>query len=218
MALEITYNEILREVGRYLGLARVPDDWSEQEQSDIADIIKGGLRSFYWPAGHCWSFLMPTAAMSLAAEKRTYDLPDDFTNILPGGFTYAVDSKQAPIIRKSESEIRALWAKAELSGPPVYFAIRAKVAESGGQTRYEALFYPVPSEDHILSFSYCVTPPALESGVNENHLGGAVHSETVLEACLAAAEKTMEDKQDIHSQRFAALLANSIALDKGEQP
>lgn len=215
MALEITYNELRRELGRYLGLSRDPDDWTDLEATDIADIIKSGLRSFYWPQGHCWSFLMPNATLELEAGQRSYDLPDDFNNILPGGFTYDVDAKQGLIARKDDEEIRSLWSKAELSGPPVYFATGVKVTEPNFPTRYEVLFYPVPDKEYTLSYSYCVSPPMLETAANEIHLGGAMHSETVLEACLAAAEKTLEDKQDIHAQRFAALLAKSIALDQG---
>ena len=51
MSLNITYNELQKAVGRYLGYGRNvygPDDGSN-EWADIEDCIKSGLRKFYAP-------------------------------------------------------------------------------------------------------------------------------------------------------------------------
>jgi hypothetical protein len=51
VSLSITYNELQKVIGRYLGYGRTvygPDDGS-QEWADIEDCIKSGLRQFYVP-------------------------------------------------------------------------------------------------------------------------------------------------------------------------
>jgi hypothetical protein len=53
--------------------------------------------------------------------------------------------------------------------------------------------------------------------INEYPLGGVVHGETILEACLAAAEATLVDAEGVHSKRFMECLASSIRIDMGQQ-
>lgn len=68
-ALALTYTELRRWIGRQIGKDRDPSAWSSVTGTDAADILRSGLRQFYWPpvlAGestpHVWSFLQPTLA------------------------------------------------------------------------------------------------------------------------------------------------------------
>jgi hypothetical protein len=57
----LTFDELCRWVGREVGVERDADDWSSISETDMLDIIKAGLRQFYWPPNaHIWSFLQPT--------------------------------------------------------------------------------------------------------------------------------------------------------------
>lgn len=64
----LTYTEIRRWIARELGKDRGLS-LSSASQTDVADILKAGLRQAYWPpilpgdsAPHLWSFLQPTLA------------------------------------------------------------------------------------------------------------------------------------------------------------
>lgn len=62
--LAITYHDLLRELGRFLGWGRNPGLWKPEDKLDADDCIKAGLRQFYIPfpidgKSHRWSFLDP---------------------------------------------------------------------------------------------------------------------------------------------------------------
>jgi hypothetical protein len=219
MTLAVTYDKLRREVGRFLGYGRTTASWSSTQTEDVADILESGLRRFYFPlvsAGegqqglHRWSFLQPLATLEVSSGTRAYDLPEDFAGGLEC-FTFAAGSDLAKTYRAEEEKVRSLHAKADLNGPPRYFAIRPKVSVDGVATRYEVIFYPVPDATYTLSYRYAVEPGSLDAA-NSMPLGGAVHGETILEACLAAAEK-LNDEEGLHSKRFAERMSASIQMD-----
>ncbi len=68
-AIGQTYTELRRWIGREIGKSRTSADWDATTLTDIADILKAGLRQFYWPpilpgenVAHLWSWLFPTLA------------------------------------------------------------------------------------------------------------------------------------------------------------
>lgn len=61
--LGLTYTELRRWIARQIGKDRDPTAWSSTTQTDCLDILKAGLRQFYFPPVqpvHVWSFLKPT--------------------------------------------------------------------------------------------------------------------------------------------------------------
>ncbi len=213
-ALTISYNEVRRQIGRLLGYSRVPSDWSETEALDVADIIKSGERSFYFPTiegeTHSWSFLSPVNSLSLVNGTRNYALPADFIRVV-GEFTFNDADGFGALKLLDESQIRTMYSRNDASGTPRYVSIRAT------QTGYEAIFYPKPDNSYTVKYRYERAPNNLGE-INSYPLGGPLHSETFLEACLAAAEKTMnpetlEQGGGYHAQRFVQLLAASVRAD-----
>ena len=76
MALDVTYETLLREVGRHLGLAVDDGDWETEEQQLVDDIINSGLRQFYTPPAiggrvHRWSFMRPVTYLTTIAPYST---------------------------------------------------------------------------------------------------------------------------------------------------
>lgn len=76
--LAITYDDLLRELGRDLGWGRNPGKWKPQDECmiDAKDCIKAGLRSFYIPLpldgkSHRWSFLDPLQTFSSVEPYST---------------------------------------------------------------------------------------------------------------------------------------------------
>lgn len=217
MSLRLTYDVLRREVGRFLGFGRDYAQWSSDDTADVADIISSGLRAFYWPSvgdsRYTWSFLKRSATITTASGTRVYDLPVDFSGSL-NDFTYDPDAGTLRLAKAEEQEIRSLHAFGSISGKPQYFAVRAKDGELNTETQYEVLLWPVPDGTYTLSYRYAIEPPTLNEQ-NIYPLGNAAHSECILEACLAAAEKTMtpESTSGFHQQRFAECLAASVKLD-----
>lgn len=65
----LTYAELRRWIGREIGQSRNTGAWDSVESQDAGDILRAGLRQFYWPpvlpgesTSHLWSFLEPTLA------------------------------------------------------------------------------------------------------------------------------------------------------------
>lgn len=221
MSLQITYSELAREVWRFLGYGRTPDSTKTDETTDVADVINSGLRSFYWPnlgeGRYSWSFMRKRATVTTTLGTATYRLVPDFEGPLEG-FTYGVGVGKRRVSRVNEEEILALQGKNDQSGAPEYCALRAVPPEQGDQMLWEVVFYPTPDATYSLAYRYSVSPEEL-GDTNPYHLGGAAHSECVLEACLMAAEKTMlpEHGNGIHAERFQQLLQASVKIDQEMQ-
>lgn len=218
MTLKISYDELRREAGRFLGYDRDPDEWDSTQELDVGDILRSGLRLFYWPnvgeTRYAWSFLRKQETVTTVSGTSAYELAADFEGML-SGFSYQTGSARRRVARVPEEEVASLQGKNNLSGAPEYCALRVvQPADDVNQTHCEALFYPTPDAAYTLTYRYSVSPPELSETI-EYHLGGAVHSECVLEACLAAAEKTMQPEHGpgIHAERFQQLLQASVKID-----
>jgi hypothetical protein len=225
MSLAVSFSEIQEAVGRLLGWGRTPADWASDERKllDIAAIIREGERTFYYYTPpplirndvtvregerYSWSFLRPVYTLAITASTAAYDLPANFSELIDGSVSLA--SGGGKLSRSSEAHIRALPAK---SGTPLYYGLRPKAIAEGGQTTWQIVFYPTPNEDTSATLRYSVVPPEL-SNDTPYPLGGAIHGQCLLEACLAAAERTMNDEEGIHAKRFLECVATSIRIDK----
>jgi len=220
MALKISYGELQREVGRFLGFNRDPGQWDATQAQDVSDIIKAGQRHFYWPPtiegmpSHLWSFLCPIAEIELQVGVRSYAMPADFVR-LRSDFTFGYDSGNLRIEKIGEAEIRSLWSKSAQEGVPRYCAVRS--ASSPSMEGYELLVYPSPASAATIQYRYERAPSEITSDA-PYHLGVASHSELLLSACLMVADKMLNSESiapdgGIHAQRFFRQLAASIAID-----
>jgi hypothetical protein len=223
MSLHVDYNTLLREVGRMLGIDRDKGFFEPDQLTDIKDIIAAGLRRHYWHAvvlgpdekplpPHSWSYLKPVRTLDLKSDTSTYDLPEDFGELIEPVFTWAANAANAPIAVVSERHLRSLASQANRTGVPRYAALRPK-SETGGIQRQEVVFYPTPTADATISYRSSIIPQELD----EDHpypLGGAQHSEAILEACLAEAEVKLHDAEGVHSKRYAEALLAAIQSDQ----
>lgn len=228
-SLGTDYFEIQRAVGRYLGLNRNPNAWQANERADARDIIRSGYRRFIWhppittsslvgssgeikklkqEKPHTWSFLKPTKSIAFTIGTHTYDLPEDFGEMVDGAFTFTTDN--TPIALVPDEEIRKLQSAAARSGTPKYASISVL---DGRATKYQVTFYPTPDAALTVNFTYDIAPKDLSES-SPIPLGGPMHAETIIEACLAAAEKHLNDEEGLHEKKFLECLARSIVADQ----
>jgi hypothetical protein len=228
-SLGTNYSELQRAVGRLLRISREPGAWQPNERADVDDILRSGLRRFYWhpplttsslqgtsgeirklkqETPHTWSFLKPTQSLTLAAGTHTYDLPDDFGEMVDGTFIFTTD--QQPVALVGDEQIRQLQSQAARTGVPKYASISVL---DGGATKYQVTFYPTPDAEYTVNYTYDIAPQDL-SKTHPYPLGGPMHAETIVEACLAAAEKYLNDVEGLHEKKFLECLARSIVADQ----
>ncbi|NQV06796.1 hypothetical protein HQ535_09600 [bacterium] len=149
-----------------------------------------------------------------SGPEYRYTMDADFTGI-EGAMTYFPGDGFKGPLQVGEGQIRAMRQSSAnvASGRPTHFAIRWLEATGEATHRAELIFYPTPNDTYVLNFPKQMIPNAL-SATYTTPLGGAVHSETVLELCLRAAELGLDDERGIHHQTAMELLETSIAHDR----
>lgn len=196
--------------------------WDDRKFEDIDSAVENGLRRFYYPyiesegQIYQWTFLRKEGAITLTSTESKYVLADDVAQIVEDSVTYGIEEGNKPLTRVSEGEIRKMQQESE-TGVPLYYAVRPK-HESTNPTdgqRFEIVVHPTPSSSQVsesITYRY-VSAPDLLTTTNIFPLGGALHSQTLIEACLAEAEKDMDDRSDVHEQAFQKLLIASYRAD-----
>jgi hypothetical protein len=226
-SLSLAYQELVGEVGTYLGYGRGPSygdpAFTTQQQNVLDSVIKSGIRQFYFPppiegttSPTDWSFLHPTASMDLPVNTSIIKMPDDF-----GGFEGEVTILPVnstvwwPIALRNEGFIRAQYSLyPQMVGRPMTAALAPiKGTTYNASNRWELLVFPVSDQDYTLQFMYYILPDYL-SGALPYAYGGAAHAETLLESCLAIAEQKLQDTAAVHTMKFKERLMASVGMDR----
>ncbi len=160
-----------------------------------------------------------SSGASYSLKRLAYDLPDAFAHMVgtmtlnPGNGTWI------PVQPISEGRIREWRQSSPLeSGRPIYYATRPKALtspSSAGQ-RWELLPWPLSDATYVAKYQYKVLANAL--GSSDYPYGGAAHRETLIESCLAVAERRMENEEGVHAANFIRCLAASISHDRRTTP
>lgn len=230
--LALTYSDLLAEVGFHLGYgrgaAKGDTAFTARQQTTLDYVIKSGLRQFYYPpplpgekSSYDWSFLKPTATLTLQKGAQTVALPDDYggfdgqVTIVPQGVT----CQPWKIDWENEGRIRQRYAAyPSLVAPPRYVAQESlKGTTPNNGQRFQLYFFPTADQSYTLQVPYYVNPDYLTTA-NPYHYGGAQHAETVIQSCLAIAEQKLDDDRDVQQVKFMERLAASIAMDRKNKP
>lgn len=221
--LSITRVEILSALRRYLTYARTGSLETDQ-QSDIDDCIKAGENLFYKGTRlpgestvHRWSFSEPEMAISVTANDNSYDMPDDFSGFNSSELSVILSGRTAePVKLTNMDRIRQLQVEypSYTAEFPLEAAVNLKArAQTTGQ-RFELILWPTPTLAHTLRGTYLSNPSAI-ADATPYPLGGQPHGQTLKEACLAVAERDMNDiDQGPHFKEFMRLMFDSVALDR----
>lgn len=230
--LSVTKSYLKRLIARELGFVPHEGAWDHRQAERVRLALETGLRKFYSPQvlpgekyPWQWSFLKPLLSVSTAAGKSVYELPDDLA-ILDGHLTYAPG---AAVLYQSveliaEHQIRHFMQRQSTSSRPRFAAVRPKPPDPSGRMQYELLLWPTPDGEYHLTGRYKLNPAALKDD-QALPLGGQPHAQTVIEACLSAAEEQdgprvtvaktgLNGKVWLHSERFLECLIASVGHDR----
>ena len=220
--LSLTLDELRREVARFLSFGRDYTNLNITQQEDVDSIIRRGLRQFYFPppsmAGmsHQWSFLRPTASISLVPEVSTYQLPDDFGGITGTHLTYSAHSDiRGPSLVGEHAFRTAVESNPVQAGRPAIATVRPRTASGDlvSPTRFDIVFWPTPAKADVLIYEYSVVQDAVSSALS-HPAGAAIHGETMIASCLAIAEEYVVSPTTKYKELFRERLASSVAMDR----
>ena len=234
--LTLAFRELQAEIATFAGWGRGTfygdPDWSDdgsplgsqRKQLAIDSATKKGLRRFYFsallqgePASHDWSFLRPTAAIALPQGATEVQLPEDFAG-LEGTSEIMASSDEMqprPLQVVGVSKIRSAYADVPSeTGPPRMVAVvPIKGTSFNAGQRFQLQIYPLADQAYTLDVEYYILPDYL-SGALPYCYGGGAHSGTILEACLCAFERDMDNAMGVHEAHYQTLLAASISYDR----
>jgi hypothetical protein len=222
-SLNVPMPMITGRVGNYLGYGYGADNgekaWTDRQWIRVKDFTDSGLRQFYYPpplggVSHNWSFLRPTATLTLASGGSALELPFDFASLAGRVVLTADESAGAVLNVVNEGWLRERIAlAAEQSGRPLWCAVapqKGTTRERG--PRAELLFAPAADRAYAVTLQYNLNPQAL-TAANPWAYGGPQHVETIIASCLAVAELRLNDEKGPHHQTFLERLAASVAID-----
>lgn len=222
--LSIDLTGLRNAVCQYLGFGLTYASASTDEQTLIDRQVDQGLRSFYQPTplqgeriSHIWSFMQPEFNCSIAPDTDAVDLPDDF-----GGFTGSLylssdDLGWEPLkltgIGQVLKERQLAGGTAGVTGAPRLLAVMPIATNGSSGQRYSLQFWPSADAAYTIKGIYYCNPYQLGTST-PYPMGGQPHAETLREACLAVAEREVNDVVGVHSQTFERRLAASVCLDR----
>lgn len=225
-SLRLTYDDLRIRVAEYLGIgyygasadgaAQVPVDPHDLDK--VSRVVNNGYRRFLTDNEYGWNFMTVPLSITflsgtVSGDNARYYLPDDSYGVLLSPFTYPSGGPRLTITQTSEQELRELqWSNA--TGVPTICAVRAintNVATTA--QRWEVVFWPTPNAVYTVSTMYKRYPTALSSGT-DRPVSGFQHDQTVLEACLAAAELEVGDSQGPHEAQYSKFLKQSLKIDR----
>lgn len=146
-------------------------------------------------------------------HNGNYTMPDQFGGLC-GSLTYdPTDNYQIEIDLTSEAKIRKKRQSTRITGKPQLAALRptGDTPDATDGQRFELMLWPYPGGVYTLHYRYNLLVNALTADLHP--WGGMIHSETILESCLAIAEQRGDDEIGLHNNLFKERLAASIEYD-----
>lgn len=144
-------------------------------------------------------------------------MPSDF-EALEGPIYFSPDESltNLPLERRTGNYLRSLYQDSNTdtwASEPRFYALEPySIATTAAQT-WAMTFWPAPQSAYNFKFRYNVQMFDLD-GTDAYPPGGAQHSEMILEACLSEVELKYNDAPGPHTEKWLALLASSIKLDR----
>jgi hypothetical protein len=201
-------------VGRYLGIGT--SGWDSDDEDKIDEAILSGRRQFYWPInGHRWSFLRPVQEIDTVVDQADYDLPSSFGGMVGPRIYYSAGDgvwRQVPLV-----PIGTILAERQQdigSGVPRIASYVPKTTDGTAAQGFTLALSPAANAVYTLKYQFQVVPSSIGA---EYAWGGAEHYETIVAACLAAAERLYRETT-VQQEYFKERLMASIESDVRHAP
>jgi hypothetical protein len=211
--MQYTYSELYNRVSKFLGTYGSSGP-TGTDLSDAKDFVKSGYLQFL--TSYDWTFRRRYNTLTLEDSKFIYEMPEDYGG-LRTKFCFEQETGYPPLDDRSEQEVMELRGYGEYRAYPEVYTIRAGRYNPEGGQRYEVMFWPTPSSDYVLYYSYYFMP-AMMSNTTDVPMGGADMSECLRAFCLAAAEQESDETVGPQAQLAATELAKAVRLDKEKEP
>ena len=145
-------------------------------------------------------------------------MPDSFGYLI-GEMTYATaDNGFCAVQQVPEQEIRKLQQTAtSTTGKPRFVSIRPTTTTGASGQRFQGTLWPTPDAVYTLTYQYHVLMDSISASYPYPY-GGMAHAETILEACLSAAEQQLDDEAGLHTAEYEKRLVESIKYDMQMEP
>jgi len=198
---------------------RIVNDAYAGFASSIVDPITGKVHIWSFTRQHYELTFRTTAVEGVNTELEThrYIMPWYFSGEVYRDWAYASDQSTSAYVRVvSVARIEEMWTgQSGTTGTPSYCGFRALPMESNEAAsgrRFEAVFYPAPSQALTLNITLRATPEALWD-LDDIHFAGRDHDETVRRACIAQAELDQLGMEGDLTRAYYKKLHDSIELD-----
>lgn len=220
MTLTLTNEDLKEHVARFLGYGDSEASWDVQQARDLTRIVAEAKRKFYNPdvlpgedVKHTWSFLSPVLPFMFTSNIYEYDLPAGFA-MLNGPIQYAPGADSLYPSLSNVGWEKVLWnlQQNESSGRPLICGLKVMGVDTNMPTLWKLIVHPVPDADYQVMLPCKLDP--LEMGGDDNlPIGDHSHVDTLLEGCLAAAER-FNLEPGVHTDEYYRRLQSSIYHDR----
>lgn len=225
-SLRLTFDDLRIRVAEYLGVADYGDDGNgaaalptqTHDLDKVSRIVNNAYRRFLTENPRGWNFMTVPFSITfgtgnLDSDLAQYPAPDDYYGIVVAPFTYGPTGPFITIDPVSEPEVRQRQAANNSTGQPIIFCQRAiNTTATSTPPRWEFIFYPTPSGTETVTALYKRFAQKLTTGTDVP-VSGFQHDNSVLEACLAAAELEVNDNAGPHEEAYQRELKKSMSID-----
>lgn len=147
------------------------------------------------------------------SEIQLDDLFDAVANDSELNYYPSPETWYPPVQWRHDATIRQLEANNPEIDRPVFYSIRTVTFDPTIGSRKVLALYPSPDKVYTLRVPMILRPILLDN-TNLYAIGGEVLSQVMLEACLAAAEHTFEEREHVHEKRFQEFIGLAIRDDQ----
>ena len=209
----LTFDKIRQRIGLKRGYGSTIADWDDDQKELVEQFVADGLDMFYNQSSYEWSFMAPIVTLKIPDGTTEIALPASFGFL--AGDIYFESSVAAAVpleVRNAGEVLLARQRDSSTTGRPQCAAIDERApSELHGQRKY-LIFWPEADDDYTVTLRYTVLSDALSSS-NPFPWGGAAHTQTILQACLAKSEQ-FDGTIGIQTQLYMLSLAASKDYDR----
>lgn len=129
--------------------------------------------------------------------------------------TYYPDQNELypPVRMRHDVAIRTWQQDDPYFDRPIYYSVRTVEFDPTVGSRKVLAFYPAPDAAYVLRVPMILRPTMIDAD-NPYPVGGETLAAVITEACLAAAERNLDDTEAVHNKRFLELLPLAIRADQ----